>query len=122
MFFFFWRILCLPPIFVIGPALTSYCCPPLFPWPRATKHKPSQFSHIHLPTNKAKMRLIYNPRGTNHARDAQRIETRTEQWRQFSASEKMKIVRAVDAAMARENLPLNMAATRLGVNPKSVKT
>ena len=68
------------------------------------------------------MRLVYNPSGTNHARDAQRIETRTEQRRHFSASEKMKIVRAVDEAMARENLPLNLAATRFGVNPSSIVT
>ena len=92
-FFFFWRTLCSPPIFVVGPALKSYCCPPLFLRPRATKHKPSQFSHIHLPTNKVKMRLIYNPSGTSHARDALRIENRTEQRRHFTAGEKMKIVR-----------------------------
>ena len=120
--FFFWRTPCSPPIFVVGPALTSYCCPPLFPWPCATKHKPSQFSHIHLPTNKDKMRLIYNPSGTNHARDALRIENRTQQRRHYTASKKMKIVRAVDAMMAIENLPLNVAATRHGVSPTSVTT
>ena len=68
------------------------------------------------------MRLIYNLSGTSHARDAQRIETRTEQRRHFSASEKMKIVRAVDAVMATESLSLNLAATRFGVNPTSVTT
>jgi len=68
------------------------------------------------------MRLIYNPSGTSHARDALRIENRAEQRRHFTAGEKMKILRAVDAMVATENLPFNMAATRLGVNPKSVKT
>jgi hypothetical protein len=121
VFLFFWRTPCSPPIFVVGPALKSYCCPPFFPWPRATKHKPSQFSHIHLPTNKVKMRLIYNPSGTSHARDALRIENRAEQRRHFTAGEKMKILRAVDAMVATENLPFNLAATRLGVNPISVK-
>ena len=76
----------------------------------------------HLPTNKVKMRLIYNPSGTSHARDALRIENRAEQRHHFTAGEKMKILRAVDAMVATENLPFNMAATRLGVNPKSVKT
>jgi hypothetical protein len=66
------------------------------------------------------MRLIYNPGGTNHARDAQRIEHRFKQKRMYTASEKMKIVRAVDAVMATENLSLNMAATRYGVSPGSV--
>ena len=68
------------------------------------------------------MRLIYNPSGTSHARDALRIENRAEQRRHFTAGEKMKILRAVDAMVATENLPFNMAATRLGVNPISVKT
>jgi hypothetical protein len=40
----------------------------------------------------------------------------------YTASKKMKIVRAVDAMMVTENLPLNVAATRQGVNPTSVKT
>ena len=55
---------------------------------------------IHLPTNKVKMRLIYNPSGTSHAHDALRIEQRSKQRRMYTASEKMKIVRAVDAMMA----------------------
>jgi hypothetical protein len=66
------------------------------------------------------MRLIYFPGGTNHARDAQRIEHRFKQRHMYTASKKMKIVRAVDAAMATENLSLNMAATRYGVCPASV--
>ena len=70
----------------------------------------------HLPTNKVKMRLIYNPSGTSHARDALRIENRAEQRRHFSASKKMKIVHAMDAVMATESLSL-MAATRFGVSP-----
>ena len=68
------------------------------------------------------MRLIYNPSGTSHARDALRIENRTEQRRHFTAGEKMKIVREVDAMMATENLPLIVAATRHGVKPTSVTT
>jgi hypothetical protein len=68
------------------------------------------------------MRLIYNPSGTSHARDALRIEQRSKQRRMYTASEKMKIVREVDAMMATENLPLNVAAARHGVNPTSVKT
>jgi hypothetical protein len=68
------------------------------------------------------MRLIFNPSGTSHARDALRIENRTEQRRHFTAGEKMKILSGVDAMVATENLPFNMAATRLGVNPISVKT
>ena len=66
------------------------------------------------------MRLIYNPSGTNHAHDAQRIEQRFKQRHMYTASKKMTIVRAVDAAMATENLSLNMAATRCGVSPASV--
>ena len=66
------------------------------------------------------MRLIYNPGGTNHARDAQRIEHRFKQKCMYTASKKMKIVCAVDAVMATENLSLNMAATRYGVSPGSV--
>ena len=118
--FFFWRILCLPPIFVVGPALTSYCCPPLFPWPRATKHKPSQFSHIHLPTIKVKMKLVYNLSGTSHARNAQRIEQRETKRRSFTSAEKMKLVRAVESAINTENLHLSVAATRFGVSPSCV--
>ena len=38
----------------------------------------------------------------------------------YTASEKMKIVLAVEAMMATENLPLNVAATRHGVSPASV--
>ena len=38
----------------------------------------------------------------------------------YTSSEKMKIVRAVDAAMATESLPLNVAASRHGVNPTSI--
>ena len=66
------------------------------------------------------MRLVYNLSGTSHARDAQRIEQRETKRRTFTAAEKMKIVRAVESAMARENLPLNLAATRFGIDPKSV--
>ena len=99
-FVFFWRTPCSPPIFVVGPELKSYCCHPLFPWPRATKHKPSQFSHIHLPTNKVKMRLVYNLSGTSHACDALRVENRTERRRHLTSGEKMKIVCSVDAMMA----------------------
>ena len=68
------------------------------------------------------MRLIYNLSGTSHARDALRVENRTERRRHLTSGEKMKIVRSVDAMMATENFPLNVAATRLGVNPTSVKT
>jgi len=88
--------------FLAHPLLAAYFCsrscvdllllPPLFPWPRSTKHKPSQLSHIRLPTNKDKMRLIYNLSGTSHARDAQRVEHRRSKRRSFSAGEKMKIV------------------------------
>jgi hypothetical protein len=66
------------------------------------------------------MRLIYNLSGTSHARDGLRIEQRSKQRCMYTASEKMKILRAVDTMMATENLPLNVAATRLGVNPTSV--
>ena len=63
------------------------------------------------------MKLIYNPSGTNHAREVLRIENRTAPRRHYTAGEKLKIVRAVDAVMASENLPLNVAATRHGVDP-----
>jgi hypothetical protein len=66
------------------------------------------------------MRLIYNPSDTSHARDALRIENRAEQRRHFTAGEKMKILCVVDAMVATETLPLNVAASRLGVNPASV--
>jgi hypothetical protein len=68
------------------------------------------------------MRLIYNPSGTSHARDALCIENKAAQRRHFTAGEKIKILRSVDAMVATENLPFNMAASRLGVNPNSVKT
>jgi hypothetical protein len=69
------------------------------------------------------MRLIYNPSGTSHARDAQRIEQRTESQltrRMYTSGEKMKIVRAVEAMMVNENLTLNLAASRHGVSPGCV--
>ena len=68
------------------------------------------------------MRLIYNPCGINHARAAERIEKRTQQKRLYTPSEKMRIVRAVDAMMATDNLPLNVVASRHGVSPASIRT
>ena len=66
------------------------------------------------------MRLIYNQRGINHARDAVRIESRTGKRMSYSSGEKMKIVRAVEKMLGEEQISLGVAAARLGTTRQNV--
>ena len=67
------------------------------------------------------MKLVYNLSGISHARNAQRIEQRETKRRSFTSAEKMKLVRAVESAITTENLHLNVAASRHGVDPASIR-
>ncbi len=68
----------------------------------------------------SKMKLVYNLGSINHARDALRIDHRSSKQRSYTSSEKMQIVQAVDRLVEEENLPQNIAAGRLGINPSNI--
>ena len=66
------------------------------------------------------MKLLYNPSGLSHLRDAQCIQERSGQRTTRTSSEKMKIVDAVERMMELEKLDMNNASMMLRVSPSSV--
>jgi hypothetical protein len=66
------------------------------------------------------MKLAYNLGGINHACDALRIDHRSYKQRSFTSSKKVQILQAVDRLVEEENLPQNVGAGRLGINPSNL--